>query len=89
MASSQKEGTRKKDQKTVQQARWLEAIQQLISSWNGVYQNHGEWQPLFGSDFKIEPSIVDVATDQPRKPILLGNGSEGLKAVGFKLFQFS
>jgi hypothetical protein len=47
MASSQKEGTRKEDQKTEQQARWLGEVQQSISSWLDYDRTGG-----FGNQFQ-------------------------------------
>ena len=54
--------------------------------WSGFYRFWRFWQPLLGSDFKIEPPIVDVSAEEARQPVFLSQGSHGLVPVGFAFF---
>jgi hypothetical protein len=59
----------------------------LLDAQNQVgHSTHNFPFKLFGSDFKIEPSIVDVSAEEARQSILLGNGLHGLVPVGFAFF---
>jgi hypothetical protein len=59
----------------------------LLDAQNQIgHSTHNFPFKLFGSDFKIEPSIVDVSAEEARQSILLGNGLHGLVPVGFAFF---
>jgi hypothetical protein len=72
MVASQRGSNKKEDQRTTPQGRWLGEVQQSFSSWNGVYQNRGEWQPVVDRNGRLLKVIqCPVVVEQFQKSLSL------------------